>query len=227
MRDDELATAWAALKARRRVTGFATTPSSEELAKALDGTLSSQERERVLDETFTHGRGEELRLLHAMRDAAASSVPASRGAARGGAERSARRRWWSMAAAAVLVVAVGIPTWRSRPAAAVHAAIDRGGTVDAVVLVSPASGTLWPAAGIDSLRVTWRAVATAAAYRVELLDARGDVVAAVTTTADTTAGIALPEKFPAIVPSGWWVEATLTDGRRVRSELRLLESHRP
>ncbi len=225
MRDDELTTAWAALEARRRVTRAPETPSAEDLVSALDGTLPTEERERVLDETFAHGRGDDLRLLHALREAAASSVPAARGVAGGGA-----RRWWPMAAAAMLVVAVGIPTMRARRSGAIassEAAMYRSGETDDVELVSPASGVSWPAASTDSLRVTWRAVATAVDYRVELLDAAGKVVAARVVTGDTTTRIGVPANVPVIVPSGWWVQATLSNGRRVRSELRLLEPHRP
>jgi len=225
MRENELRLAWAALQARRRVTGAPLTPSAEELAAALDGRLSNEDRERALDDAFARGRSDDLRLLHTMRAAASASVPATRGVAEGGA-----RPWWPVAAAAMLVVAVGIPAWRSRLSSvptASDAAMYRNGTPDDVVLVSPTSGEAWPVAGIDSLRVTWRAVAAAVDYRVEVLDAGGQVVAARVVTGDTTTRIGLPVNVPAIVPSGWWVQATLSDRRRVRSELRLLEPRRP
>lgn len=227
--DDELRQAWTALQAQRRASNapdaFAD-PSPDAVAAALDGTLSDAERERVLDALLSQGRGDELRVLHAMRRAAEESVSPARDSSTGGG-----RRWWPAAAAAAMVIAIGVPVWQSQQQdthpIARDSATYRGGTADAVPLVAPASGVPWPAAAADSLRLTWLTVRDATAYTVELLDANGRVLLSQSTARDTTWLLAAPAAAVNSVPAGWWVYATLSDGRRLRSELRLFEAQRP
>jgi hypothetical protein len=230
MHGDDLKQAWTALQAQRRARQpdgewSQSDPSPEALEAALNGTLPNDERERVLNDVLSQGRGEELRLLHTMRRAAEQSVSASRA----NTGRS-WQRWWPAAAAATLVVAIGIPTWQSQrgsTAGTSDSATYRGGTTVDVQLVAPASGLSWPSVGTDSLRVVWRTVGNAVGYTVELLDANGHVVMSQSVTGDTTALIAAPTDGPDTAPAGWWVYASLSDGRRVRSELRLLQPNRP
>jgi hypothetical protein len=224
MHDDELKQAWAALQAQRRAANVSSgTPSPEAIDAALDGSLSSDERERVLDATLAQGRSDELRLLHTMRQAAAESTRTT-------AAVRAWPRWWPTAAAAALVLAIGVPTWqsqRARTAGTADSATFRSGVPDDVQLIAPASGTAWPSASGDTLRVSWHAVPTATSYQVDLLDAGGQVMATQSFKGDTTALLSAPDAGPDGAPAGWWVSASLADGRRVRSELRLLEPHRP
>jgi hypothetical protein len=229
MGDEELQQAWKALQVQRRARQPHDDPSPEVLEAALNGTLANEERERVLNALLSQGRGDELRLLHTMRRAAHESVNATRA----NAGRS-WQRWWpagaAVAAAATLVVAIGIPTWqaeRGRTPGTAGLATERGGNTDSVQLVAPASGLSWPTVGTDSLHVVWRAVDTAVGYTVELLDANGRVVLSQSVTGDTTARMAAPVGGPDAAPTGWWVYASLRDGRRVRSELRLLQPNRP
>lgn len=225
MHDDELQHAWKALQAQRRARQPHDDPSPEVLEAVLNGTLANEERERILNALLSQGRGEELRLLHTMRRAAHDSVNATRA----NAGRS-WQRWWPAAAAATLVVAIGIPTWqaqRGRAPGTADLATDRGGSTDNVQLVAPASGLSWPTVSTDSLHVVWRAVDGAVGYTVELLDANGRVVVSQSVIGDTTARMAAPIGGPDAAPAGWWVYASLRDGRRVRSELRLLQPNRP
>ena len=229
MRDEELQQAWKALQAQRRARQPHHEPSPEALEAALSGTISSEERERVLNELLAQGRGEELRIMHTMRRAAHDSVDDTH------ANAGRLRQRWRPAAAAVavaaaLVVTIGIPAWQSEreltngPS---DSATYRGGTTDDVQLVSPASGLSWPTVGTDSLHLVWNAVGSAVSYTVELLDANGRVVKSQSVTGDTTAVVAAPTGNPRVAPAGWWVYASLRDGRRVRSELRLLQPNRP
>lgn len=226
MTDDELAKAWAALQAQRRASHASADPSPDAVEAALDGTLSDVERERVLEALLSQGRGDELRLLQSMRRAAAESVTTARGSSTGGA-----RGWWPAAAAAAIVIAIGVPVWQSQQEdtrlVARDSATYRGGTVEGVSLIAPASGAAWPTAASDSLRLTWHGVRDAAAYTVELLDATGRVVLSQSTAGDTTVLLAATVAGAGRAPAGWWVAASLSDGRRVRSELRLFEAQRP
>jgi hypothetical protein len=90
----------------------------------------------------------------------------------------------------------------------------RGGEAGGVVLVQPGAETR---AG-EPLTFTWRPVAGANRYQLELLDSAGAVAASAATT-DTTAA---PEAVGALPPGQyrWWVRALLADTRTARSPLR-------
>ncbi|AMW06075.1 hypothetical protein [Gemmatimonas phototrophica] len=227
MHDDELKQAWAALQAQRRTANDPSRPAPlpEVVEAALDGTLSADERERVLEDLLTKGRSNELRLLHTMRHAAnESTISVHRPPA------PTWRRWWPAAAAATLMVAVGLPTWRAQrteTASASDSATYRSATADAVQLIAPASGVTWSGSGADTLRVIWHPVLNAVSYRVELLDANGRVVASREVAGDTTALLPTPADGSTTAAAGWWVYASLANAREVRSELRLLEPRRP
>ena len=122
------------------------------------------------------------------------------------------RRWFVPAAlAASLLLAVGIGRQMVR-----NPADDttRGGEAGGVVLVQPGAETR---AG-EPLTFTWRPVAGANRYQLELLDSAGAVAASAATT-DTTAA---PEAVGALPPGQyrWWVRALLADTRTARSPLR-------
>jgi hypothetical protein len=136
--------------------------------------------------------------------------------ARAGAEtaRTAGRRTWLVPAAlaATLLLAVGI----GRSLLAPPEDTTRGGGDATVVLVTPGS----EAAAGARLVFAWRPVAGASRYELELLDAGGGVAASVA-TADTSAA----PPAAAGLPAGdyqWWVRATTSDARLLRSPLRPL-----
>jgi hypothetical protein len=90
------------------------------------------------------------------------------------------------------------------------------GDADAVTLFQPGPSSVVG----DSLAFVWSAVPGARRYELELLDS-GGAVAASATTADTTAS---PPAVRALPPGDyrWWVRATTSDARALRSSLRPL-----
>lgn len=134
----------------------------------------------------------------------------------GAAGRGAARRGWFMPAAlaASVLLAVGIGRQMLQPAGG---DTTRGtGESGAVVLVQPGPQG---AAG-EPVTFAWRPVPGASRYDLELLDARGTVAAAAATS-DTSAAPAATRDLP---PGEyrWWVRATTSDARTVRSPLRPL-----
>ena len=125
----------------------------------------------------------------------------------------ARRSWMVPAAlAASLLVAIGVGRTLLPPTDDTT----RGSEDAPVVLVAPGTEAV---AG-DGLVFAWLAVAGARRYELELLDAGGSVAAA-TATSDTTAS---PSAVTALPPGEyqWWVRATTSDARSVRSPFRPL-----
>lgn len=126
---------------------------------------------------------------------------------------SGRRSWFmpaALAASVLLAVGVGRTILRSGGDDPT-----RGGG-DAVELMHP--GPEAPAG--DSLTFSWHAVPGASRYELELLDAGGGVAASAATT-DTSAS---PASARALPPGDyrWWVRATTSDARSLRSALRPL-----
>ena len=130
------------------------------------------------------------------------------------AERAGKRRGWLMPAAlaASVVLAVGVGRTVLRPGSDEPTR----GSGDAVELVLPGR----EARAGDSLTFAWQPVPDASRYDLELLDAGGGVAASVATT-DTTA---TPAAARALPPGDytWWVRATTSDARALRSALRPL-----
>jgi hypothetical protein len=134
----------------------------------------------------------------------------------GAAGRGAARRGWFMpvALAASVLLAVGIGRQMLRPTGGDPT---RGtGEAGAVVLVQPGPEG---AAG-EPVTFAWQPVPGASRYDLELLDARGSVAAAAATS-DTSATPAATRDLP---PGEyrWWVRATTSDARTLRSPLRPL-----
>ena len=131
---------------------------------------------------------------------------------------SGRRTWMIPAAlAASLLLALGI----GRSLLAPPDDTTRGGGDATVVLVAPGS----EAAAGGRLVFAWRPVGGASRYELELLDAGGGVAASVT-TADTSAA---PPAVTGLPPGDyqWWVRATTSDTRLLRSPLRPLRLTAP
>lgn len=216
MNDDELRSAYAALRRARAQRPATEQPTTDAMRAALDGELPEQERERVLAQALSSGASAQLALLQAAHVAASGALPSSStvGAAR------ASLRWWPLAAAAALVLAIGVPVATRTPsdeeprfrAAAASAAPQ---------LIAPASGARLSAAQ----RFVWSAVPGSTSYTLELLDANGRPVAQLVAR-DTTVrlGPSVTEADRART-TGWWVTVVTSDGRRTRSELRLTREH--
>jgi hypothetical protein len=134
----------------------------------------------------------------------------------GAAGRSAPRRSWfvptALAASLLLAVGIGRLMLRSPDDGTTRG----GGEPGDVALVQPAARM--PAGG--QLTFAWRPVPGASRYELELLDGGGGVVASAATS-DTSAA---PEAARALPPGEyrWWVRATLSDARTLRSPLRPL-----
>jgi len=137
------------------------------------------------------------------------------GAESGAAGRGAPRRGWFMPAAlaASVLFAVGIGRQMLRSG---DDTTRGSGASGAVSLVQPGPQL---AAG-QPVTFAWRPVPGASRYDLELLDARGSVAAAAATS-DTSATPAATRDLP---PGEyrWWVRATTSDARTVRSPLRPL-----
>lgn len=130
------------------------------------------------------------------------------------AERVGKRRGWLMpaalAASVLLAVGVGRTVLRSGGDETTR------GSGDAVELMHPGR----EARAGDPLTFAWHPVPDASRYELELLDAGGGVAASVATT-DTTATPAAAQALPA-GDYTWWVRATTSDARAIRSALRPL-----
>ncbi len=133
----------------------------------------------------------------------------------GVAGRSGRRSWMMPAAlAATLLVAVGIgrlALTSSSDEELVRAGSERG----AVTLLSPAA----EAKAGDSLLFSWRPVEGARRYRLEVLNASGEVAL----EAETTDTLIASDMARRLAPGDyqWWVSALVSPTSR-RSELRAL-----
>lgn len=161
-------------------------PAPERIAAAAAGELPAAEREVVLAHAGTcPACGAELELVSRFRSAEESdSAAVDRVVARLRGETpasvipfpSARRRGsaavWRWAAAALVVIAAGFAFQAARTGLGPQvegpsgSTVVRGARVEAVEPSGESSGA--------PQRMIWRAVAGAASYRVEILDAAGD-----------------------------------------------------
>ncbi len=220
MNDDELRGAYAALRRERAQRPATEQPTADAMRQALDGELTEEARERILEHAITSGASAQLALLQAAHVASSGALPntTSRASMMGDAAPAVRssRRWWPLAAAAALVLVVGVPLATRTPNE--ESVRFRSGTASGVPqLIAPASG-----ATIAALqRFVWHAVSGSTSFTLELLDANGRTVTQLVTS-DTTAvlGPSVTEGNRART-TGWWVTVVTADGRRARSELRL------
>ena len=146
----------------------------------------------------------ELDLLRAVEQAGTQS----------GATSRARRSWYVPAAiAATLLLAVGVGRMMTKPGSD---DVTRGGEAGALSLIDPATHAV---AG-SALTFVWRPVPGARGYALEVLDAGGTVVVA----AETSDTAVSPALAAGLAPGNynWWVRATTSDARTLRSDLRPL-----
>jgi hypothetical protein len=209
--DDRLKDLYAAA-VKAGVTASGAHPTPEAIAQLVRREGGEDARLAILD----HVMGcadcrRDFALLRTVEQAGAQSGAAT--------ARSAARRPWVIptALAATVLLAVGI----GRSLGAPPDDTTRGGGDAAVVLLTPGS----EAAAGGHLVFAWRPVAGASRYQLELLDAGGGVAASVA-TADTTAA---PAATAGLQPGDyqWWVRATTTDARVLRSSLRPLRLTAP
>ncbi len=193
--------------AARRPAGRVGCPSPEALQVLARREGDAAARLETLDHAMTCGDcRSDLDLLRSIERA---------GRELGASGRPARRTWLMPAAlAASLLLAVGLGRLALTPGSeddVVRSGADTGG----VVLLAPPV-----AAGAgDSLVFAWRPVPRATSYRLEVMNASGQVVLE-TETADT---LAAPEAARRLAPGEyqWWVSA-LGSAAAPRSELRRL-----
>lgn len=128
-----------------------------------------------------------------------------------------------MPLAAAVMLAVGIPMWNNRQSPADNEAEQtRGTSPDVPQPVTPIEGAQ---VTLDTLRLAWRRVPSAASYMAEVMDADGQRVVSVA-TADTTALVTIANTSDRQRVAGWWVTARMADGQTTRSELRSLNANR-
>lgn len=198
MNDDELRRAYQ----RSTATAPGPHPEPDELAELATGAMPEPERLAMLEHVLRCPTcGPELDLIRA-----------AGAGARAAEHRLPLSRWMALAAAALILVGIGTLTLRGHRVA-VPADVMRGNHA-AVAVIEPAGGATVAA----PVRLAWHAMDGAQSYRVELLTARGDVIAA-WSTPDTALVIADSVRLRAHEPYDMWVRAMLADRTEVSSRL--------
>lgn len=214
-------------------------PEPADIAAVLNGTLSEDDMVRDLDRALLRGAADDVAMLYALRSAAHDTLQSGSKATPAGERRADQRtpgasgkagadtrppnRLWIMPLAAALVLAIGIPLWNSRQSTAENDAAETRGTATNVpVPVAPAEGA---PVTLDTLRLSWRPVPSAASYMAEVMDADGQRVVSVA-TADTTALVTIANVSDRQRVAGWWITVRMADGQTIRSELRALNANR-
>jgi hypothetical protein len=205
MSDDRLRELYATALAGRPAAAAGTHPSPEAIATLARREGPEDARLVTLDHVM--GCAECRRELDLLRTVERAGLEA-------GAHAPARRTWFvpaALAASVLLAVGIGRQALRSTTDDTT-----RGGDTGAIVLVQPGADA--PAG--QPVVFAWHPVPNASRYELELLDAGGGVTASAT-TADTTAA---PEAARSLPPGDyrWWVRATTSDARSLRSPLRPL-----
>jgi hypothetical protein len=198
MNDDELRREYQ----RSAATTPGAHPEPDELAELVIGAMPEPERLAMLEHVLRCPTcGPELDLIRA-----------ANAGVRAAEHRMPLSRWMAFAAAALIVVGIGALTLRGHRVA-VPADVMRGNHA-AVAVIEPAAGTAVAA----PVRLAWHAMDGAQSYRVELLTARGDVIAA-WSTPDTTLAIPDSVRLNANQSYDMWVRAMLADRTEVSSPL--------
>jgi hypothetical protein len=207
MSDERLRELYTAAVARARPLAGAPHPAPEAIAALARREGPEASRLATLDHVM--GCAECRRDFDLLRSVERAGVE------NGLVGRYPHRRNWVMPAAlaASLLIAVGIGRQVLRSG---EDDATRGGGGSSVVLLQP--GPEMPTG--QPLTFVWRPVPGATRYQLELLDAGGGVAASAA-TADTSAS---PEAVRTLPPGEyrWWVRATTSDARSMRSALRPL-----
>ena len=208
MNDDELRRTYAA--SRRGLPPSGDAPSLEELVQLVEGTVSGDQREALLDRALADPHTtRELAMLQAV----SSARPRPRA--------WAAARWIPLAAAAAVVLAVTPLLLRNRETEPVFRSGDP--TSAAIRIAAPAAGTPL-AAGVQ---LAWQPVPDADRYVVEVVSGRGDAIASITTrdTALTLPDSIAPGRLAGA--AGWMVVAHLRDGGQRQSIMRVVNARTP
>ncbi|MBL0937821.1 MAG: hypothetical protein IBJ03_02940 [Gemmatimonadaceae bacterium] len=205
-----------------------TAPEPSDIASALGGTMSEDDRLRALDRTLYRGAARELALLHHLRAAAQATMPSASAtpkqpAARtaparstpesrrkGDAQSLARIGW--VGAGLAIVAALIFTFTRERTTA--ETVVVTAAPVEPVapVLLLPPPGS----AVSDSLYLVWRPAKGASSYVAELVDAAGQRVLSVATV-DTTVVVTLDSPADQRRVAGWAVTGMFSGGRAAGS----------
>jgi hypothetical protein len=206
MSDERLRQLYTAALAGRPSPAAGSHPSPETIAALVRREGPEEARLATLDHVMSCAEcRREFDLLRTVERAGAES-----GA---GLRAGARRTWFVPAAlAASVLLAIGI----GRQALRSPGDTTRGGDGGAITLVQPGSEA--PAG--QPVVFAWHPVPGASRYQLELLDAGGGVAASAS-TADTSAALESARSLPA-GEYRWWVRATTSDARSLRSALRPL-----
>jgi hypothetical protein len=186
------------------IDAFETHPSSEALAAHVDGALSGDERERVLNHLA------ECRRCRRDVEAAETIVPS---------RVPARRRWTTRAVASIsAIAAVALLVVRLRsPEADVESQmatrVSHPDVVAPIDVITPADGTALAGAPV---RLVWRSVGRDASYDVTVQDSVGRPVQTLTTP-DTMVTIADEAGLERGHAYYWSVDALRADGSSTRS----------
>lgn len=203
MSDERLRELYAGTMARKPSAG-AKHVSPEEIAALARREGDEADRLRTLDHVMSCAEcRKELDLLRSVEQAGKRE-----------GTKSVKRSWivpTALAASVVLAVGVGRTVLQSGRDDAT-----RGDESAAVALLQPGPEAV---AG-DSIIFIWRPVPNARRYELELMDPAGNVAASAE-TADTTAAPPAARQLPA-GDYRWWVRATTSDARALRSPLRPL-----
>ncbi len=180
-------------------------PDAEELAAHHDEIAAITARLREVSPVRARAEPAGGKVLP-WRAADDSAAPAAK-------RRVSRQRWLGLAAAAVLALVVGFGIVAPRQADRLDAPPTAGSTLrSATVRAIAPEGTVARRPG----GFEWSAVANASAYRVRLLDVRGDVL--FETTVPGTRAALSPEAAAALSPRvtyRWRVEAMDAEGGRL------------
>lgn len=181
-------------------------PSPEAIAALARREGGETERLATLDHVMSCPECRaDFDLLHAVERAGAES---------GAARRGARRSWYvSAALAASVLLALGVGRMMTTSGGD---DVTRGGEPGALSLLMPRTEAV---AG-NALTFVWSSAPGARKYALEVLDAGGGVVLAAETP-DTAVSPALAAGLAAGNYT-WWVRATTSDARTVRSAVRPL-----
>lgn len=199
MTDEELQRAYQRVSAQAPLGAH---PEPERIADLVQGTGREPDRLALLEHVMQCARCRaELDLLRAANEGARSTDVAR-----------FPMRWAALAAAAVIVVGVSaIALRQTRPTLATD--VYRGQR-PAVALVQPAGG----ATVAQPVHLAWHNITDARNYHVELLSARGDVIAA-WNTSDTVLAIPDSVRLDASHSYDVWVRATMADRTELSSPI--------
>jgi hypothetical protein len=213
--ETELRTRYQAAIADRGATARSGCPTPEAIQALIDRVGAEEQRLEVLDHVMgcanCHREFELLRAIAAAERGAENQFTATGGAGRKLLQQLDRRGW--MVAAAIVVVATGgIALLRGGLLGNLGPDLTRSGHANAGGQGVSVIGAIRAGPG-ETRELVWHSVSGAQRYRVEVLDASGNVEFQAQTP-DTV--VALPS-LTGNGPRTWWARAKMADGTERRS----------